>query len=403
MTLPAVHLDLSGHRIVATYRIQGDDPQVREVLTHLCVEQTIEFPADLVADDDIRAHIVAHVEDVRPAAASPGPAHDADVSFAVEVTGLQLPQLLNMLFGNISLRPDVRLLDIALPPVVLEEFAGPRFGVDGVRDLVGAHGRPLLATALKPMGQPITELAAMAGDMAASGMDLIKDDHGLASQPFAPFEERVERCAAAVREANEHHGTRTLYLPSLNVPADRLVDAARFAREQGAGGVMVLPGLHGFDAVRALAEDDALALPIMGHPSLLGSFVASPTSGIDHGLVFGTLARIAGCDVSVFPNFGGRFSFTEAECGRITAALRAPLGSLRTAAPAPAGGMTLERIPEMVATYGLDVALLIGGELHRGDRRERTRQMRAAAEAAAATATADHLDGPADAGKTEAR
>jgi ribulose-bisphosphate carboxylase large chain len=384
MTLPPVTLDLSGDRIVATYRIVGDEVRVREALDHLCVEQTIEFPADLVADDDIRRYIVARVEAIRPTAAPGGePAHDADVSFAVEVTGRDLPQLLNMLFGNISLRPGVRLVAVELPASFLAHFPGPRFGVAGVRRLVGASSdRPLLATALKPMGQPLSELSAMAADIAGNGIDLIKDDHGFASQPFAPFRERVSRCAAAVREANERAGTSAIYLPSLNVPADQLVDAALFSLEQGARGLMVLPGLHGFDAVRALAADDRIGVPIMGHPSLLGSFVASPDSGIDHGLLFGTLMRLAGCDVSVFPNAGGRFSFSVDECLRIADALRAPLGDLRPAAPAPAGGMRLERIGDMVEMYGVDVALLIGGELHRGDRRERTRQMRAAAEAA---------------------
>lgn len=384
MTLPAVSLDLSGDRILATYRIAGDEEEVGQALDHLTVEQTIEFPADLVADDDIREHLIARVERVRPTA-TPGelPAHDAEVSYAVEVTGFELPQLLNMLFGNISLRPGVRLVDVDLPPSVLARFPGPRFGVAGLRELVGASpDRPLLATALKPMGQPLSELSAMAADIAANGIDLIKDDHGFASQPFAPFRERVAQCAAAVRDANERAGTTAIYLPSLNVPADQLVDAALFSLDQGAGGLMVLPGLHGFDAVRALAADDRIGVPIMGHPSLLGSFVADPTSGIDHGLVLGTLMRLAGCDVSVFPNAGGRFSFSRDECLRIADRLREPLGDLRTAVPAPAGGMRLELIGDMVDMYGPDVALLIGGELHRGDRRERTRQMRVAAEAA---------------------
>jgi ribulose-bisphosphate carboxylase large chain len=235
------------------------------------------------------------------------------------------------------------------------------------------------------LGQPGAELAATPRVGRAIGLDLVNDDHGLASQPFAAFEARVTACAAAVRETNEREGTHALYLPSLNVPADRLREAATFALEAGAGGLLVLPGLHGFDAVRALAEDDELALPIMGHPSLLGTFVTSPSSGIDHGVVFGTLMRLAGCDVSVFPNAGGRFSFSLEECLRIADRLRRD-SELRPAVPAPAGGMRIERIEEMVVTYGVDVALLIGGELHRGDRRERSRAMRQAAQAAAGAA-----------------
>jgi ribulose-bisphosphate carboxylase large chain len=40
---------------------------------------------------------------------------------------------------------------------------------------------------------------------------------------------------------------------------------------------------------------------------------------------------------------------------------------MKTAFPSPGGGMTLDRVQEIVEFYGNDVALLIGGDLHRGD------------------------------------
>ena len=43
--------------------------------------------------------------------------------------------------------------------------------------------------------------------------------------------------------------------------------------------------------------------------------------------------------------------------------LRAPLGGLKAAAPSPAGGMTPARVAEMLAFYGPDTLLLIGGAL----------------------------------------
>jgi ribulose-bisphosphate carboxylase large chain len=104
----------------------------------------------------------------------------------------------------------------------------------------------------------------------------------------------------------------------------------------------------------------------MGHPAMLGSLVTSSDTGIAHGIVFGTLMRLAGADISIFPNIGGRFSFTEAQCLDIASRSREELGSLKPTWIAPAGGMTLERIPEMVEMYGKDSALLIGGALARG-------------------------------------
>jgi len=177
----------------------------------------------------------------------------------------------------------------------------------------------------------------------------------------------VRVIADHVNEANEQAGTNALYMPSLNVSADRILDAAHEAKALGARALLVLPGVSGFDAMRMLADDDSLALPIMAHPSFLGSNVVNPDQGIDHGILFGTLMRIAGADISIFPNYGGRFSFSPAECAQIKERCHAPLGTLNTSWPSPGGGMTLDRLSELTDFYGPDVALLIGGALHRGD------------------------------------
>lgn len=44
-------------------------------------------------------------------------------------------------------------------------------------------------------------------------------------------------------------------------------------------------------------------------------------------------------------------------------AARAPWEHLRPTLPVPAGGMTVERVEEMVSFYGPDSMLLIGGNL----------------------------------------
>ena len=42
---------------------------------------------------------------------------------------------------------------------------------------------------------------------------------------------------------------------------------------------------------------------------------------------------------------------------------RAPWGQLPAIAPVPAGGMNIDRVAEMLAVYGPDTILLIGGAL----------------------------------------
>ena len=65
------------------------------------------------------------------------------------------------------------------------------------------------------MGLEPAQLAALCGTFARAGIDLIKDDHGLADHPFCPFEARVEACLAAIEAAARETGRRALYVPNL--------------------------------------------------------------------------------------------------------------------------------------------------------------------------------------------
>lgn len=114
----------------------------------------------------------------------------------------------------------------------------------------------------------------------------------------------------------------------------------------------------------------------MAHPALSGSLTNPEHTGIDHPLLLGTIFRLAGADLSVFPNFGGRFSFRREQCLSIAAALREPLGELKPAWPTPAGGMDYARLASMSEDYGRDSVFLIGGALlgHGPSLRESTRR-----------------------------
>jgi ribulose-bisphosphate carboxylase large chain len=376
--IPATTLEISGSRFVAVYALAGTPDDARARAEAITVEQTIEFPADLIADDDIRAHVIGRIEAFTEVA--PGRC-EATISYAIETSGFEIPQLLNVLYGNCSLIPDVRLQHVTLPDDLLARFRGPRFGLRGLRELTGAPTRPLIASATKPQGLPPSGLAAMAARMAEGGLDVIKDDHGLSDQPFAPFRERVRATAEAVAEVNARTGSRALYLPSINGPADEIVERAHFAKDVGAGGLLVIPGEVGLDTLRRLADDDELALPLMAHPAFQGAFVVDARMGIEHGVLFGTLDRLAGADMTVFPGYGGRFSFSQAACRSIVDACSAPLAGLRPIVAAAGGGMTLDRLDELLSFYGRDSMLLIGGNLSRGDLLDNARQLREAVEA----------------------
>ncbi len=372
-TIQPSTLDLSGARLRVIYHLTGDEATARQKAEAICIEQTIEFPPELVPDDDIRGHIFGRIEAFTRAADGSATAHASDrselwqatISYAVEVAGGELTQLLNLIFGNISLMPGIKVDRLELPPSITGLFSGPRFGRAGWRKRLNVAGRPLLCSALKPMGQSLTALAEQAYRFALGGIDLIKDDHGLANQPFAPFRERVARCVEAIAQANRETGQRCLYMPNITAPMHDLWARAEFAQQAGAGALLVAPGLIGWDALRALAADDALDLPLMSHPTFAGSFVTAAESGWSHFALYGQLTRLCGADAVIYPNWGGRFAFTKAQCAAIVAGTVTPMGDIAPILPAPGGGMTLERVGEMMAVYGNEVIFLMGGGLHR--------------------------------------
>lgn len=352
-------------RFLVRYRLTGDESEARAKAADLCLEQTVECPADILPKGFIPDHVVGRLESLQKSTALDAPASDVLVSFVNDTTGGELTQLCNVLFGNISLKKGFRLSRLEDGGTLWGKFKGPRFGREGLRALLGEPHRPLLSTAVKPMGLSAEELARLAGRFAAGGIDIIKDDHGLANQPFASFAERAERCAQAVRTAAAPTGRTILYAPNVTAPAGEVHERARLAKKAGAGALLICPGLTGLDAMRALADDDALGLPILAHPAFLGSFVTSPDNGISHYALFGQLMRLAGADASIFPHSGGRFGFSLDECREVADGCQDALGNLRSIFPAPGGGMSLQRLPELLEFYGSEVMFLVGAALVR--------------------------------------
>ncbi len=186
---------------------------------------------------------------------------------------------------------------------------------------------------------------------------------------MAPFKERVEKICAAIVRANQETGGSTLYFPNIAGHSKDLMEYAQFAKQAGAGGVLIMPGLLGFDLINRLARDENFNLPIMSHPTFLGPYVLSENTGLTHAMMFATLQRIAGTDISIFPNVGGRFGFSADECQSIAKECRSENSIGKPIFPSPGGGMSVDRASDMKAMYGNDVVYLLGGSLLRyGDK-----------------------------------
>lgn len=348
-------------RFSVTYKIQASNiKEAKQKAANICIEQTVEFPPAHIKDKYILNTIIGKISSIKPVGRG---AFSAVISYADESAGPEVTQFLNVLLGNSSIIPGIRIEALRLSTSLLKKFKGPRFGISRIRKILGVHNRPLLCSAIKPMGLPAGELAALAGKFALGGLDMIKDDHGLADQEFSPFKERVSRVADAVRKSEKITGTRCLYAPNITADGSETLKRARFAKKAGAGALVISPALCGFGAIKEIADDKSISLPVLMHPAFMGSFTANPASGISHGVLYGDIARVCGADAAIFPNFGGRFSFSKEECAAIAKSTRIKNGKLKPIFPAPGGGMQLDTVRQMVDFYGKDVLFLMGGGL----------------------------------------
>ena len=334
-------------RLQAIYHIRCDVSSIDARAQAIAIEQSVEMPLAAIDDTAVRSEIVGRLEDVRDIG---GGLFEARISLSAATIGRDAGQLVNMLYGNSSMHDDVVLHDAQIPDDVAAMFGGPRHGLDGLRKRVGAGARALTCSAIKPQGLPPEKLAALARKFADGGIDYVKDDHGLADQAYSPFKERVAAIAAALR------GAKARYVPSVTGDLDAMRKQVTVARDAGIDTVMVAPMVSGVSNVHRLVADNP-DMAFLTHPSLAGAARIAPP------FHFGGLFRMLGADAVVFPNHGGRFGYSAETCRRIARRALDQRTGLRPCVPVPAGGMSRERVAEMLEFYGVDIMLLIGGGL----------------------------------------
>ena len=129
----------------------------------------------------------------------------------------------------------LRLEDMRLPIAYLKTFQGPATGVIVERERMNNFGRPLLGATVKPkLGLSGRNYGRVLYEGLKGGLDFLKDDENINSQPFMRWRERylfamegVNRAIAATGEIKGHY---------LNVTAgtmDEMFARAEFSNEVG--------------------------------------------------------------------------------------------------------------------------------------------------------------------------
>lgn len=332
---------------------------VEQKIEDLCLEQSAELPRRLLSR--------AIAERVTGKPGEPQKISDnhwrVSIQWPTDDIGDEITQLLNLLYGNISMKPGIRILDLSWDSLPSGLMNGPAWGIDRLREAFGTPRRALSSTALKPMGADAGTLGNDCYEFACGGIDVIKDDHGLANQHWAPFEERLKAGVEAVRRAADDAGHRARYFPNITSSASKTLERYRLAAETGADGALICPHLCGPETLHQLART-ALPLPLIAHPAFSGALTGHPDSGFEPGFLCGGLWRALGADFVIYPNTGGRFNFSSDDCHSINAHARATEQPWPRSFPMPGGGIKFDTLPGWIEEYGRDITFLIGGGLY---------------------------------------
>lgn len=352
---------------IATYRLYDDkadfDKKAQGIAVGLTVGSWTELP------ETAKARMQQHLGQVESVDVHDGAAGEryADISIAYPDANFSrdIPALLVTAFGKLSMDGKIKLIDLRPSADFLSAFPGPKFGLQGVRDLLGVHDRPLVMSIFKSViGHDLAGLREQFLQQALGGVDLIKDDEILFENPLTPLEARVEACMDAAREAERTTGQKLLYFTNLTGPTFELKANAKRAIAAGANGLLFNVLAYGFDALAGLAADPDINVPIAAHPALAGAFYPSPYHGMSAAVLLGKLMRIAGADLSLFPSPYGSVVMPKAENLAVKEALLDPSLQQRPAIPVPSAGIHPGLVPLIIQDFGTDVVVNAGGGVH---------------------------------------
>ncbi len=287
------------------------------------------------------------------------------IGYPSENTEGDIPTLLTMVFGKVSLDGKIKLLDIDLPDAFTAKMARPKFGIDGMRRLTGVSDRPLAMAIFKPcVGLSAAELGDMFYQTALGGADLIKDDEILPNIDTAPVEQRLEACLKAAEKAQHQTHHRTLYAINLTGPVTKIFDQARRLTSLGANCFLLNVFSYGYSVLEGLAKDPQINVPTMAHPAVFGGLSSSPEYGISYRVTLGKLMRAGGADMVLFPSSYGTVALPTDEAFSIRDALTQPMASLPKVFPGPSAGIHPGLVPQIMEDYGKDVIINAGGGVH---------------------------------------
>jgi len=180
-------------------------------------------------------------------------AYDLDLFEGGSIANLTA-SIIGNVFGFKALKA-LRLEDMRIPVAYLKTFQGPATGIVVERERLDKFGRPLLGATTKPkLGLSGRNYGRVVYEALKGGLDFVKDDENINSQPFMHWRDRylyvmeaVNKAQAATGEVKGHY---------LNVTAgtmEEMYERADFAKELGSA-IIMIDLVIGYTAIQSMAK-----------------------------------------------------------------------------------------------------------------------------------------------------
>ena len=149
----------------------------------------------------------------------------------------------------------LRLEDMRMPVAYLKTFQGPATGVVVERERLDKFGRPLLGATTKPkLGLSGRNYGRVVYEALKGGLDFVKDDENINSQPFMHWRDRFLYCMEAVNKASAATGeVKGHYMNVTAATMDEMIERAEFAKSLGSIIVMI-DLVIGYTAIQTMAK-----------------------------------------------------------------------------------------------------------------------------------------------------
>ena len=271
----------------------------------------------------------------------------------------------------------LRLEDMRMPVAYLKTFQGPPTGIVVERERLDKFGRPLLGATTKPkLGLSSKNYGRVVYEALKGGLDFVKDDENINSQPFMHWRDRFLYCMEAVNKASAATGeVKGHYLNVTAATMEDMYERADFAKQLGSCIVMI-DLVIGYTAIQSMAKwarrnDMILHLHRAGH----GTYTRQKT----HGVSFRVIAkwmRMAGVDHIHAGTVVGKLEGDPNVIKGIYSVCRDDItkqnfergvffdqdwAGLRKVMPVASGGIHAGQMHQLITYLGEDVVLQFGG------------------------------------------